>query len=336
MVDDKADFSILAGKDLSFSDISRNRDYGLDDLIQSILHRSCKAVRHLATPCDPDLRTVVGNIAGDITADLEARLLMAAPFKGHAYNTRSKGDILKWTSKQSSMHLGADSAAPLFESFMLFVAHHIKEHFRQHDEPGLFKPEDCRLILPVANKSMRVERTDIDSADSDSSTNFYMPGYVNPTDFFSVECGMFPVVSSVEKQAVPAPHLIFADAEMIGHPDDYTEAELRLATKTKVLFFNQHNCQFAWGLAMSNRTIHAYVFGPDDIWASTAMYISGEKGRWAFISLLVNWLLCFVDHLGFDLSIRYVVDMMMMIESLYWSPVWARTEVTGTETYPMP
>ncbi|KAJ2088933.1 hypothetical protein GGI09_006333 [Coemansia sp. S100] len=328
MVDDKADFSILAGKDLGFSDISGNRDDGLDNLIQSTLYRSCKAVRHLATPCDPDLRTVVGNIAGDITADLEARLLMAAPFKGHAYNTRSKGlvnkprdavpanepldayarDILKWAKKQSAMYLGADDIAPLFESFMLFVAHHIKDHSRRHGAAEVLKPEDCRLILPVAKKGMRVERTDIDSADSDNSTDFYTPGYVDPTDFFSVECGMFPLSSSVEKQAVPAPHLVFADAEMVGHPDDYAEAELRLATKTKALFFNQHNRRFAWGLAVSNCTIHAYVFGPDDIWASTAMDIYSVKGRRTFISLLVSWSLCAIDRLGFDPSIRYVVD----------------------------
>ncbi|KAJ2063024.1 hypothetical protein GGI08_002590 [Coemansia sp. S2] len=327
MVNDKADYSILAGKDLSFSDISGNHDDGLDDLSQHILHRSCKAVCHLATPCDPDLRTVVVNIASNIAADLEARLLMAAPFKGHAYNTRSKGrinklrgtvpanepldawamDILKWAKKQSSTNLGADYVAPLFGSFMLFIAHHIKEHFRQHGKTGLFKSEDCRLILPVANKGMKVECTDIDSADSDSSTDLYTPGYVDPTNFFSVECGMFPLSSSVEKQAVPAPHLVFADAEMVGHPDDYAEAELRLATKTKALFFNQHNRRFAWGLSVSNCKIHAYVFGPDDIWASTAMDISGIKGRRALISLLVNWSLCPVDRLGFDPSIRYVV-----------------------------
>ncbi|KAJ2030533.1 hypothetical protein H4S03_007008 [Coemansia sp. S3946] len=316
MVNDKADFSILAGKDLSFSDISRNRDYGLDDLIQSILHRSCKAVCHLATPCDPDLCTVVGNIASDITADLEACLLMAARGKGHAYNTRSKGrvnkprdtvpanehldayarDILKWTSKKSSTRLAADNIAPFLESLMLFIAHHIKDHYRRHGAADLFKPEDCRLILPV-NNDMEVERTDFDSAD-----------YVDLTDFFSVKCGMFPISNGVTRQKAPAPHLIFADAEMVGHPDDYTEAELRLATKTKALFFNQHNRRFAWGLTVSNCNIHAYVFSPDDIWASTAMDISGIKGRRAFISLLVNWSLCTVDHLGFDPSIRYVVD----------------------------
>ncbi|KAJ2251561.1 hypothetical protein GGI13_003778 [Coemansia sp. RSA 455] len=316
MVDDEADFSILAGEDLSFSYFSGNGDDGLDDLIQSILHRSCKAVRHLATPCDPDLRTVVGNIASDIATDLEARLLMVAPFKGHAYNTRSKGrvnkprdtvpanehlnayatDILKWTSKHSSTHLGADSAAPLFESFMLFIAHQIKEHFRRHGYIGFLKPENCRLILPI-NNDMEVERTDFDSAD-----------YVNPADFVSVECGMFPVRNSVKKQTTPAPHLIFADSEIAGHPDDYTKAELRLATQTKALFFNQHNRRFAWGLTVSGRTIHAYVFGPDDIWASTAMDIYSEKGRRALISLLVDWSLCPVDRLGFDPSIRYFVD----------------------------
>ncbi|KAJ2070689.1 hypothetical protein GGH13_003852, partial [Coemansia sp. S155-1] len=105
---------------------------------------------------------------------------------------------------------------------------------------------------------MEVERTNIDSADSDSSTDFYMPGYVDPTDLFSVKYGMFLLSSSMERQKAPAHHLIFADAEIVGHPDDYTEAELRLATKTKALFFNQHNCQFAWGLTMSNCTIHAY------------------------------------------------------------------------------
>ncbi|KAJ2039065.1 hypothetical protein H4S03_001938 [Coemansia sp. S3946] len=146
---------------------------------------------------------------------------------------------------------------------------------------------------------MEVERTNIDSADSDSSTDFYMPGYVDPTDLFSVKYGMFLLSSSMERQKAPAHHLIFADAEIVGHPDDYTEAELRLATKTKALFFNQHNCQFAWGLTMSNCTIHAYK--------STAMDISGEKGRQVFVLLLVNWLLCPINHLGFDPSIRYVV-----------------------------
>ncbi|KAJ2049824.1 hypothetical protein GGH13_008860, partial [Coemansia sp. S155-1] len=321
MVDDKADFSILSGEDLSFSDISGNRDDSLDDLIQHILRRNCDAVCHLASPCDPDIRTLVGNIAGDIVTDLEARMLRAALRKGRANDPRDKGcanelldvwarDILEWAGSQSlpsgtgsqysydpaSTPLAADYVAPLFGSFILFVAHHIKEYFSKYIATGVLKPEDCRLILPI-NNDMDAGRTD-----------FYSPGYVDPTDFVSVECGMCPIFSSVERQKAPAPHLIFTDAEMVGHPEYYKKAELRLATKTKALFFNQHNRRFAWGLTVSGRTIHAYVFGPDDIWVSTAMDISGIKGRQAFISLLVNWSLCPVDRLGFDPSIRYIVD----------------------------
>ncbi|KAJ2748555.1 hypothetical protein GGI19_006066 [Coemansia pectinata] len=120
---------------------------------------------------------------------------------------------------------------------------------------------------------------------------------------------MFPLIdSNVERQVAPAHHLIVADVEIVGHPDDFNEAELRLATKTKALFFNQHSRRFAWGLTAFSCTIHAYVFGTDGIWASTAMDISSAKGRRAFISLLVDWSLCSVDRLGFDPSIRYVVD----------------------------
>ncbi|KAJ2397600.1 hypothetical protein GGF41_008429, partial [Coemansia sp. RSA 2531] len=111
MVDDKADYSILAGKDLSFSDFSGTRDYSLDDLIQRILRRNCDAVCHLATPCDPDLRTLVDKIANEIAADLEPRMLRAAPRKGRTSNPWGNGranepldvwarGILVWTGGQ--------------------------------------------------------------------------------------------------------------------------------------------------------------------------------------------------------------------------------------------
>ncbi|KAJ2061971.1 hypothetical protein GGI17_002739 [Coemansia sp. S146] len=313
MVDGGSGCPVLTGKDLSFSDISGNRDDGLDDLIQRILRRNCASVCKLASSHAPDLRTVVGKIVSEVAADLEARMLMAARDKGRANDPLSAwaAEILEWTGSQSlpssagnrysndsaSTPLAADYVAPFFESFMLFVAHNIKEHFRNHDATGGLHPEDCRLILPVVDKNMEAERTDSYSSD-----------YVNPADFVSVECGMFPLSGSVEKQATPAPHLIVADVEIAGHPDDYNKAELRLATKTKALFFNQHNRRFAWGLTAFFCTIHAYVFSTDGIWASTAMDISNAKGRRAFISLLVDWSLCSIDRLGFDPSIRYVVD----------------------------
>ncbi|KAJ2862974.1 hypothetical protein GGH94_003904, partial [Coemansia aciculifera] len=334
MVDGGPGCPVLAGEGLSFSDISGNRDDGLDDLTQRILRRNCASVCKLASSRAPDIRRVVGNIVSEIAADLEARMLKAAPRKGRANYLRNKGrandpldawaaEILEWAGSQSllsttgsrysndsaSRPLAADYVAPFFESFMLFVAHHIKAHFSEQAATGLLKPEDCRLILPVVDKNMEVERTDLHSADDDSSTDYdSLTDYVSPTDFVSVECGMFPLSSSVERQATPAPHLIVADVEIVGHPDDFNEAELRLATKTKALYFNQHNRRFAWGLTAFSCTIHAYVFGTDGIWASTAMDISSAKGRRAFISLLVDWSLCSVDRLVFDPSIRYVVD----------------------------
>ncbi|KAJ2870223.1 hypothetical protein GGH93_005733, partial [Coemansia aciculifera] len=162
---------------------------------------------------------------------------------------------------------------------------------------GLLKPEDCRLILPIANQSREVECADILST-----------GCVNSTDFACVECGMFPLSSNVERLAASAPHLIIADTEIGNYLDGHNRAELRLATRTKTLYFYQQNCRFAWGLTASKRTIHAYVFGPDDIWVSTEMNITSIKGCQALISLLVNWLLSPIDSLGFDPSIRYLVD----------------------------
>ncbi|KAJ2467329.1 hypothetical protein GGI03_001626 [Coemansia sp. RSA 2337] len=191
----------------------------------------------------------------------------------------------------------ANELAPCFESFVLFVAHYVKASFTRHVANGPFKLDECRLILPVANTNTEAECTDFDSVD-----------FVNPMDFAHVKCGMFPLSSNVERQAAPASHLIVADAEIAMTKDDCDEAELRLATRTNMLYFNQHNRRFAWGLTASNRTIRLYVFGPDDIWQSTEMDITSAEGRQALISLLVNWSLCSVDSLGFDPSIRYFVD----------------------------
>ncbi|KAJ2046190.1 hypothetical protein GGI03_003670 [Coemansia sp. RSA 2337] len=191
----------------------------------------------------------------------------------------------------------ANEIASCFRSFVLFVAHHVKVSLSQRNATGLFQPEDCRLILPFTRKSREVERA-----------GFLSTNYVDSIDFAHVECGMFPLSSNVERQAAPASHLIVADAEIARTEDDCDEAELRLATRTNTLYFNQHNRRFAWGLAVSNRTIRSYVFGPENIWQSTEMDITSAEGRQALISLLVDWSLCSVDSLGFDPSIRYFVD----------------------------
>ncbi|KAJ2887124.1 hypothetical protein H4R27_000154 [Coemansia aciculifera] len=324
----EVDYSILAGENFGFGEIPGTRDGSLNELIQRILRRDCNAVSQLATPSDLALSTVARELAGNIAADLETRLSMAALRRGQRNDLQGQGDandpldtwaidILAWTGfpapaksvdnqpsddSEYSDDSGptaweADKIALCYESFMLFVAHHVKAHSSGQAATGGFKPEDCRLILPITSKDTETERIDIRSAD-----------YVDPVDFATVECGMFPLSdNSVKRQTTPAPHLFVANTEIARDQDDRNLAERMLATKTKALYFDQHNRRFVWGLIASSRTIHAYVFGTDDIWASTAMDISSEKGRRAFISLLVGWSLCSVDRLGFDPSIRHVI-----------------------------
>ncbi|KAJ2016814.1 hypothetical protein GGI06_003026 [Coemansia sp. S85] len=305
-------------------------DGDLSDSIQHILYRNCDAVCKLAAPRMPELSKVAGKIGKMVAADMEAHLLRAAWAKGRGNSSRNKGrnssslytwalDILEWTKSnplpsgnenddsdegQNSddselVGMDADYIAPFFGSFMLFVAHHINEYFICDRASEPLDPEDCRLILPITI-------CDIKDEDSDASS----VAYVDPADFAAFEYGMFPIGGSVERQVAPAPHLVIGGVEVLRHKSNYGEAEQRLAKKTKALFFSQHNRRFAWGLTAHSCTVRTYVFGMDDIWASTDMDIASTEGRQALISLLVNWSLCPVDRLGFDPSIRY-------------SPIWS-------------
>ncbi|KAJ2885186.1 hypothetical protein H4R27_001557 [Coemansia aciculifera] len=190
----------------------------------------------------------------------------------------------------------ADEIAPYFDTLLLFIAHHVKAYLGERVATGLLKPEDCRLILPVANEHREAGVKDI-----------YPSEYDYYKDFGHTECGMFPLSCSVERQAVLAHYFIVAGIEVAAFKDGLEGAVQRLAAKTRTMFPNQHNRHFIWGLTTSSRAIHAYVFGPDGIWASTEMDISGPEGRLAFISLLVDWSLCSVDRLGFDPTIRYIL-----------------------------
>ncbi|KAJ2413826.1 hypothetical protein GGI10_002800 [Coemansia sp. RSA 2530] len=335
LVDPEADHPLPAGVDLGLEgDTLDIHDDDLNDSIQHILHRNCDTVFKIAASRMPELRKVAGKIGKMIAADMEARLLRATRAKGRGRNSQGKGrnnspldawalDVLRWTKSQplalgddsdegdeggdsdgsdenqysddsELVGMDADYVAPFFGSFMLFVAHHINEWFMRDRASGLLGPEDCRLILPIASCGMEDE-------DSDASSVAYVGG----EDFAAFECGLFPIGGGVERQVAPAPHLVVGGAEVIRHKSDYGEAEQRLAKKTKALFFNQHNRRFAWGLTARSCTVRAYVFGMDDIWASTDMDIASAEGCQALISLLVDWSLCPVDCLGFDPSIRY-------------------------------
>ncbi|KAJ2813640.1 hypothetical protein H4S07_000530 [Coemansia furcata] len=321
------DRHLLPSESFSFSATPGDHYSDVESLLRNALRPNCDAVSGLAIPRTSNLHSVSNEFTGRIAAELEARLantaqckVLSGAFRCFSYTSDPLDvwaeDVLEWTGfsvtetsvgghnrydghhsdDSELMAMDADYAVPFFKSFLLFVAHYVKEYLGENGSNGL-KLKDCGLILPVSNNNVDSESTDFPST-----------GYVNTVEFALVECGRFPLDSTVERQAASVPHLIVADAVIARNKDDHDEAELRLATKTMELFFSQHNCRFAWGLAATSRTIRAYVFGTDDIWASTKMDITTAEGRQAFISLLVDWSLCPVERLGFDPTIRYVLD----------------------------
>ncbi|KAJ2012181.1 hypothetical protein GGI14_005909 [Coemansia sp. S680] len=315
--------SLFVGENLDVV-IPPDRLYNRSDefCVQNLCRRNSSTVCRLATQHDPTLSTMAGELARMIAADLETRLSMAAQrrepyatYRGETYYNyppRAKRgvessddwamDILKWTdysaptARPKLTSLESDSVAPSYEAFFLFVAHYVKAHISGVDATGL-KSEDCRLILPIA-------KNDTD----DDNTNVYVVGRDDPMEFSNVECGLFPLSSSVERQTMSASHLIVANVEIVRHLNDFNKAEPKLVRKTKELFTHQHNHRFAWGLATSCHTIYAYVFSSKDIWQSSKIDVSGSKGHQELVSLLVDWSLCSVDRLGFSPTIRYVVD----------------------------
>ncbi|KAJ2744572.1 hypothetical protein GGI20_002861 [Coemansia sp. BCRC 34301] len=291
-------------------------DFGGIDLqafIEKSLQANCRAVFKLAAPATTALCTTANRLVNKIAKDLEARLLRAARNKktrNGSQGSRHDADqlsaratsILDWTgllvltkgqSKAMSKpkDMDAEVIAPCYESFLLFVAHHVKAYVSEQVAAGLIDLQDCRLILPIA-------QADTENEGSDD---------LDPRDFVRVLCGMLPLTSNVESQTVTAPHLVVADTELMSDKRNYDEGKQKLATETRALYFRQHNRRFAWGLTVSRHTIRAYVFGFDAIWSSSSMSVASAAGRRAFILLLVNWSLCSVDRLGFDPSIRYAL-----------------------------
>ncbi|KAJ2910909.1 hypothetical protein GGI21_000398 [Coemansia aciculifera] len=147
---------------------------------------------------------------------------------------------------------------------------------------------NCQLVLPVANESIESIETEDSGASLTGFTEF------SPNSDIAKSPAVF--------------HLVVANTEIVTDLGDCDEAVLRLAMRTKVLYSTQHNRRFAWELTVCCRNIRAYDFGGNGAWSSSDMDIASASGRQAFISLLVNWSLCSVDRLGFDLSICYAFD----------------------------
>ncbi|KAJ2050622.1 hypothetical protein H4S04_002482, partial [Coemansia sp. S16] len=317
----RGDHRIQAAKTFSFSTLSGGCFNDVELLLQNLLRHNCGAVSKLAMPCDPAISTMARELAENAAADLEARLSEAAYCQGR--NNKSRGlsyaggaqgegrdinildawviGMLKWTGSHASDDSELDDLkayyiTPCSDAFFLFVAHHVKAYIGGERATRALKPDNCRLILPIAQNDTDSDNTDI-----------YPDGCSDCKAFAYVECGMFPLGSSVETQVASAYHNIVVGISVAAYSDGLERVVQLLTANTMALFYNQHNRRFTWGLTFFSRIIHAYVFGPDDIWASTEMDITSAEGRLAFISLPINWSLSSVDRLGFDPSIRYVV-----------------------------
>ncbi|KAJ2832801.1 NADPH-adrenodoxin reductase [Coemansia furcata] len=324
--------NILVGENLGLG-VPKDKYYERDNSYsaQKSFRRDCDAVFKFASPRDPTLSTITSELSSKIAADLEARMSAIAqrskpriysggpanydypPDIRQAINSVDAWtrDILEWATYQNptayidgqrrngydTFYLKAYIVTPYYEAFLLFVAHKLKEHTSEYIAAGRIKPDDCRLILPIANEG------------AENDDDYIHPSRgLGPNEYTHVECGMYPLRSSVEKQKTVVPHLIVADTEIAGDRSSLGSAESHLVTQTKTLYVDQHNRSFAWGLTIAFRWIRAYVFGPDDVWASNKLDISDVEGRQTFISLLVGWSLSSVDRLGFDPTIRYVLN----------------------------
>ncbi|KAJ2892502.1 hypothetical protein IWW38_003199 [Coemansia aciculifera] len=275
---------------------------GVREFIQTHLSRDCKAVCKLAAPDTTALCTKAAKLAEAISADLEACLSQVIRGKGDHDDLLDMwaGCILKWTgfpeptSARNKVNvepedfLGTVSVATSYESLLLFVAHHVHMLVNQQSTASHLELANCQLVLPVANESIESIETEDSGASLTGFTEF------SPNSDIAKSPAVF--------------HLVVANTEIVTDLGDYDEAVLRLAMRTKVLYSTQHNRRFAWGLTVCCRNIRAYDFGGNGAWSSSDMDIASASGRQTFISLLVNWSLCSVDRLGFDLSIRYAFD----------------------------
>ncbi|KAJ2747725.1 hypothetical protein GGI20_000195 [Coemansia sp. BCRC 34301] len=300
--------NLLPGENRDDSFHQDTRDTCLDKLLQDSVFPNCEDVWDFAAPRTTFIRMATSAFSSAIAEDLESLLLKAATGKSNSNDQLDAWvmDILDWTgfsapSVRTTSRSGINSAPkawsavsirPRFESFVLFVAHHVNAYIAKHSAAGRLRPEDCRLILPITKE--------------DEDTDAEYARYANdPKDLARVTCGMFPFGTSVVRQAVPAPHLVVTNAAIASDPNESVQAMRNMAKDAKVLYFRQHNRRFAWGLTVSCRTVRAHVFGTGSIWPSNDIDVASAAGRLALISLLVDWSLCSVDRLGFDPSIRY-------------------------------
>ncbi|KAJ2891438.1 hypothetical protein GGI21_005857, partial [Coemansia aciculifera] len=146
-------------------------------LLPKRVNPECDAVLKLAAPRTAALCAIASELVEEIAADMELRLSRAARVEDYTHDPLDAwaSYIVRWigyfapSARAGSQRNGdgkpyvarAYEISEKYESFLLFVAHHVKACAGQKAAAGLVDPEECRLILPsgVAAEEDEVDGT---------------------------------------------------------------------------------------------------------------------------------------------------------------------------------
>ncbi|KAJ1949533.1 hypothetical protein FBU59_001101 [Linderina macrospora] len=194
--------------------------------------------------------------------------------------------IREWTEWNTTASRDEHKLEPMFDEFVKVVAQHVKQYFAAHpDSLSAPKGWSPRLLLPSANHDFKP---------FDSDTKVRIDGALGFTD----------VDSDVHSMDLKGYAAVLAVLELKWHRSRTNEAYDQNIDYTRNIFACQHSRRFGWGLTGCGSEVRAMLYLPDFVLASTAMELSTDAGRRAFVKFLVYWSLCEEDQLGYDPTIR--------------------------------
>ncbi|KAJ2717742.1 hypothetical protein H4R23_005218, partial [Coemansia sp. Cherry 401B] len=174
-------------------------------------------------------------------------------------------------------------------SLIHFIACRMKElrnELNVSDATG--KPK--RLLLVCGSDQMQTE------ASEDSSLNDLMCAIVDPS-------------ANQPEHANPASAVLFVKTEKSGKQD---LAYCQLIRDTRLLYANQPNRRFAWGVTICGTLVRVVLFENDRMVSSKDMDVTTSAGIAAYIKFIVSLCFCEEHQLGYDPS------MTWCSENEYW------------------
>ncbi|KAJ2845299.1 hypothetical protein IWW36_004838, partial [Coemansia brasiliensis] len=86
---------------------------------------------------------------------------------------------------------------------------------------------------------------------------------------------------------------------------EQNQAYKQLVRYSRLLYANQHNRRFAWGITMCGAVVRAVLLTHDFMFASASMSIKHAEGRAQFTEFIVALSYCDESQLGFDPTIKW-------------------------------